>query len=71
MIAEILCNHFIIQSCVNDVTVFGIIPKSHEKYSWAVLSTVDLCQHSFQAGRSFFFHKTYHRIISTSTGRCL
>lgn len=55
MIAEILCNHCTIQSRVNDVTVFGIIPKSHEKYSWAVLSTVELCQISFQAGRIFFF----------------
>lgn len=55
MIAEILCNHCTIQSCVNDVTVFGIHPKSHEKYSWAVVSTVELYQLSFQAGRNFFF----------------
>lgn len=54
MIAVILCNHCTVQSCVNDVTVFGIIPKSHEKYSWAVVSAAELCQLSFQAGRIIF-----------------
>ena len=54
MIAVILCSHCTVQSCVNDVTVFGIIPKSHEKYSWAVVSAAELCQLSLQAG-SFIF----------------
>lgn len=54
MIAVILFNHCTVQSCVNDVTVFGIIPKSHEKYSRAAVSAAELCQLSFQAGRIIF-----------------
>lgn len=55
MIAVIFCTHCAVQSCVNYVTVFGIIPKAHEKYSWPVLSEAKLCQLSFHAGRIFFF----------------
>lgn len=87
MIAEILRNHCTIRSCVNDVTVFGINPKSHEKYSWTVLSTVELCQLSFQAGRNFFFirlitesyahqplgvsNPTFHSALQGEPGLCV
>lgn len=54
VIAVIFCNHYAVQSCVSDVTVFGIIPKAHEKYSRAVLSAAELCQLSFQAGGVLF-----------------
>lgn len=54
VIAVIFCNHYAVQSCLSDVTVFGIIPKAHEKYSRAVLSAAELCQLSFQAGGALF-----------------
>lgn len=58
VIAVIFCNHYAVQSCLSDVTVFGIIPKAHEKYSRAVLSAAELCQLSFQAGGVLFFFFT-------------
>lgn len=54
VIEVIVCNRYAVQSCVSDVTVFGIIPKAHEKYSRAVLSAAELCQLSFRAGGVLF-----------------